>query len=390
MSRNKLSEYRSKNIVNDVLEIPYVGWSISTSDIKQVSTISGFGSYVVKVDQAVKKRFKNGLVALNVKQGDIQKTITSYIKKGYEHFIVEPYVTHDSSDERYISFQRDRSGIIVSASANGGVDIEDNAATIESTLLSVKTVEKLSKQTGLSVAALLGFQNTFNELHLSLLEINPYIIKDGNVMILDAAIEVDSAAAHLVKEWSESDLRYSAINHTSEELAIRMLNDESSASFNLSVLNKEGSIFLLLSGGGASVVIADEIYSLGLGDEIANYGEYSGNPTRHETYLYTNQVLNLVVNSKAENKVVFIGGAVANFTDIATTFNGVIDALHEKANKLAKSNVKVFVRRGGPREKEGLKRMEEVLREMNILGGVYDPSVSISSAVKKLIEGLKK
>jgi ATP-citrate lyase beta-subunit len=388
MARNKLSEYRSKIIVNSIVDTMYVGWSVNKG-LEGIDAIMGFNSYVVKVDQAVKKRFKNGLVSLDVAQGDIVKKIRTFSKQGYEHFIVEPFVKHQQWDERYISFRRDRSGIIVSFSASGGVDIEDDASSIESLLLSVKTLEKIAAQTELSVENLLSFQNKFNELHLSLLEINPYIIKDGSTIVLDAAIEVDSAAAHLVKGWGESDLRYSVANHTKEELSIRALNDESSASFNLSVLNKEGSIFLLLSGGGASVVIADEIYSLGLGKEIANYGEYSGNPTRHETYLYTREVLSLVIHSNAKTKVLFIGGAVANFTDIATTFNGVIDALEELSEKLKKSNLKVYVRRGGPREKEGLRRMEEALDEMNILGGVYDPSISISTAVKRLAKALK-
>lgn len=388
MPRNKLSEYRSKTIVNKITDTLYSGWSVGV-DIEETDRISGFDSYVVKVDQAVKRRFKNGLIALNVSKKDIRGVVNGFAKKGYEHFIIEPYVIHVASDEKYISFQRDRSGIIVSYSSKGGVDIEDNASSIDSLILNKKNTKAIATKTGFSIKELQGFQDTFENLHMSLLEVNPYIVKNGKVVILDAAIEVDSAATHLVKDWCESDLRYSVVNHTSEELAVRSLNDESSASFNLSVLNKNGSIFLLLSGGGASVVIADEIYSLGLGKEIANYGEYSGNPTRHETYLYTREVLSLVVKSGAPSKVLFIGGAVANFTDIATTFNGVIDALQEYSSKLKRSNVKVYVRRGGPREKEGLKRINEVLEQMDILGGVYDPSVSISQAVHMLAKGLK-
>ena len=389
MSRNKLSEYQSKNIVNSIIGNKYIGWSIG-SDLGLVDEITGYEIYVVKVDQAVKKRFKNGLVALSVKKSNIVKTINSFQERGYEHFIVEPYIQHESSDERYISFQRDRSGILVSYSASGGVDIEDNLSTLESWLLTPKTMKKTSAGTGLSVDVLKRFHDKFNELHLTLLEINPYIITRGTVSILDSAIEVDSAAIDLVDGWSEADIRYPVVNHTQEELAVRFLNDDSPASFNLSVLNKNGSIFLLLSGGGASVVIADEIYSSGFGKEIANYGEYSGNPSRHETYLYTRQVLSLMNASSASAKVLFIGGAVANFTDIATTFNGVIDALQEQAKELINANVKVYVRRGGPREEEGLNHIKQVLKEMGILGGVYDPSTSIPFAVKKLVEGVKR
>ena len=96
------------------------------------------------------------------------------------------------------------------------------------------------------------------------------------------------------------------------------------------------------------MVVADEVYNRGLGEQLANYGEYSGNPNSEETYLYTKAVLELVLASKAPKKVVFLGGAVANFTDIAKTFAGVIQALDEVADGLQSQGVKVFVRRGGP------------------------------------------
>jgi ATP-citrate lyase beta-subunit len=227
----------------------------------------------------------------------------------------------------------------------------------------------------------------FDDLYLGFLEINPYLVTTTGVSVLDVAIEVDGAATQLVKEWGEADFRSTSAKHD-EEAVIKKMNEESSASFNLSVLNEDGSIFLLLSGGGASVVIADEIYSLGYGEQIANYGEYSGNPSRHETYLYTQQVLNLLIQSTAQKKVLFIGGAVANFTDIASTFNGIIDALHEQSSELQTAKVTVYVRRGGPRQAIGLKNIEQVLRELDLFGGVYDPSTSIADAVKQLVGGL--
>src|SRR5207302_6008598 len=131
---------------------------------------------------------------------------------------------------------------------------------------------------------------------------------------------------------------------------VQELNKKSQASFSLEVLNREGSIFLLLSGGGASVVVADEIYNAGRGNELANYGEYSGAPNREETYLYTQQLLKLLLNSSAAGKTLIIGGGVANFTDVRITFEGIIDALREVESQLRKQHVQVYVRRGGPYE----------------------------------------
>jgi ATP-citrate lyase beta-subunit len=206
--------------------------------------------------------------------------------------------------------------------------------------------------------------------------------------VLDVAIEVDDAGQYFTRKWNESDIRSPHKLSESEE-QIHVLNDNSPASFSLSVLNPDGSIFLLLSGGGASIVIADEVYNLGLGDQLANYGEYSGNPNTDETYTYTKQLLKLIIASKAPKKVLFIGGAVANFTDIAKTFAGIIRAFDDEAAVLKKQHLKVFVRRGGPNQEIGLQKIKMALESHGILGGVYGPDVSISDALGAALTELK-
>jgi ATP-citrate lyase beta-subunit len=137
-------------------------------------------------------------------------------------------------------------------------------------------------------------------------------------------------------------------------------------------------------------VIADEVHNQGLGGELANYGEYSGNPQAHEAQKYTSEVLKLLLASSAPKKVLFIGGAVANFTDIATTFSGVIAAIDKYAERLAKHNVKIYVRRGGPRQEIGLKNIRHALEKYGLLGGVYDPTTTITQALDAALEGLRK
>ena len=50
----------------------------------------------------------------------------------------------------------------------------------------------------------------------------------------------------------------------------------------------------------------------------------------------------------SQPKVLIIGGGIANFTDIAATFYGIIDALRDQAAALIKHRVSIWVRRGGP------------------------------------------
>lgn len=392
MPRRKISEYRAKNIVSNALEISYVGWSVSSDTLTQdVKKIDGFDRYVVKVDQAVKGRFKNGLVLLDVPKKDIVAGVKTLAKKGYHSFIVEPYVQHDGAAERYIALSYDRQGLSLSVSEAGGVDIESNPDSVKTFRIDESTNWKqLTKISLLDQATLQTLVDTFKKSFFVFLEINPYLIEDGKMTLLDCAVEIDDAAAYFVNSWSEVDIRAPKLARNSkEEIAISTLDANSPASFTLEVINPDGAIFLLLSGGGASVVIADEVYNQGFGKQLANYGEYSGNPNMHETYLYTSEVLKLLIQSKAPRKVVFIGGAVANFTDIANTFAGIIAAIEEHSTELSKQQVKIYVRRGGPRQEIGLEKIRLALAKHDLLGGVYDPSTTLTNALNVALKGLE-
>lgn len=61
-----------------------------------------------------------------------------------------------------------------------------------------------------------------------------------------------------------------------------------------------------------------------------------------------------------KGKILIIGGGIANFTNVAKTFHGIIRALLEYREKLRDHNTSIFVRRAGPNYQEGLRRMREV------------------------------
>jgi ATP citrate (pro-S)-lyase len=90
-----------------------------------------------------------------------------------------------------------------------------------------------------------------------------------------------------------------------------------------------------------------------------------------------------LLNSKAPKKVLIVGGGVANFTDIRITFKGVVKALQEFSSELRKQNITIFVRRGGPHQKEGLEMMEDFLKNSDIKGEVYGPDIVLTEVVKK-------
>ena len=106
-----------------------------------------------------------------------------------------------------------------------------------------------------------------------------------------------------------------------EEAYVAELDAKTGASLKLTVLNPLGRIWTLVAGGGASVVYADAIASVGFASELANYGEYSGAPTETQTYHYARTVLDLMLRAPIdeEGKVLFIGGGIANFTNVRVT-----------------------------------------------------------------------
>lgn len=379
MPRRKLSEYRAKQIVTQALGVPYEGWN-------DASELPPDGRYVGKVDQAVKKRFKNGLVGLDMSADESRHWQNIVTQKGYSSFIFEPFRAHEQADERYMSITRDTRGLHITYSSHGGVDIEDQADSLETVYVEEADFQVLSEKTGLSTSNLEALIKLFNDNHFTMCEINPYIIDEGKPVLFDVAVEVDDAALLLVDSWSEEDLRNPPRVLSEEEKTVVQLSESSPASFAFQMINPDGSLFVLLSGGGASVTVCDEIYSAGYGEQLANYGEYSGNPTLEEAYIYTSAVLRSLLRSKAPKKALFIGGAVANFTDIAKTFAGVTKAIDEYGEQLQAQGVHVVVRRGGPNQKIGLKNMKDTLDRYGLTAAVYDQTTTLDEAVKQVLE----
>lgn len=88
---------------------------------------------------------------------------------------------------------------------------------------------------------------------------------------------------------------------------------------------------------------------------------FIGAPTEQQTYEYAKTILSLMTQEKhPQGKVLIIGGGIANFTNVAATFRGIITALVEFQGRLIEHNISVYVRRAGPNYQEGLRRMREV------------------------------
>ncbi|KAG5604588.1 hypothetical protein H5410_026080 [Solanum commersonii] len=184
------------------------------------------------------------------------------------------------------------------------------------------------------------------------------------------------------------------------ESFIHGLDEKTSASLKFTVLNPKGRIWTMVAGGGASVIYADTVGDLGYASELGNYAEYSGAPNEEEVLQYARVVIDelekdtnpnpilqcATANPDGRQRALVIGGGIANFTDVAATFSGIIRALKEKESKLKAARMNIYVRRGGPNYQKGLAKMRSLGEEIGIPIEVYGPEETMTGICKQAIE----
>lgn len=364
---------------------------------------------VVKPDQLIKRRGKCGLIKLNATWAEAKAWIIERRNKEFKievvsgvisHFLIEEFLPHQQSDEYYICIQSKRGGDEILFYHEGGVDVGDVDAKASRMMIAdgkvedAKLTELLSKvqksrQPGLTVFVkdLITFYQT---LHFAYLEINPLVmINDTEVFALDMAAKLDETASFVVgRQWGNIEFPPPFGRPAlPQEKLIRDMDSRTGASLKLTVLNPAGRVWTMVAGGGASVIYADTLCDLGAGKELANYGEYSGAPSEEQTFQYAQAILGLMTEkADARGKCLIIGGGIANFTDVAATFKGIIRALKLFQDEIRSQNIKVFVRRGGPNYQEGLELMREVGEMLNIPMKVFGPESHMTIIVSLALE----
>jgi len=360
---------------------------------------------VVKPDQLFGKRGKHGLIKANASFDEVKTWIKARMNKDTKvgkvtgkltHFIIEPYIEHKG--EFYVAIKSNRDGDMIYFSNHGGVDIESVWKTVseiqvpvEADIDKIDIEKKLPKDTPnehkkMFTSFIRGLFKFYRELGYAYLEINPFVVTGKNVVPLDLVARIDDTALfECYTKWG--DLPFPAPfgrKLSKEEKYIKTMDEKSGASLKLTVLNPKGRVWTMVAGGGGSVIYTDTIVDLGFRDELANYGEYSGNPTTDLTYEYAKTVLDLMTREKdpkGRPKFLLVGGGIANFTDVAKTFTGITMALKDYKKKLIDTKVKIYVRRGGPNYQEGLRIMKDLGKEIGIPIDVYGPETHMTRIV---------
>ena len=380
---------------------------------------------VAKPDMLFGKRGKNDLVLFKTsKPGDVtladaakwidekmshDVTLLSGQKGQLTHFVVEPFTPHTQEQEYYISATTVGEDDVLYMSAEGGMEVEEgwdekvnevaipitmNDADMEHAVRANIPSDIPAKDREKFASFAIQFFKFYRDLNFAYLEINPIVMLDNNEMaILDLVARLDDTAGYLMAEkWGDVEYptAFGMEDQTPEEKAVAEADSKSGASLKLTILNPLGRIWTMVAGGGASVVYADTIADLS-GDvtELANYGEYSGGPTTGETKFYADTLLDLMTrhkDPKGRDKILIIGGAIANFTDVAKTFTGIIQSFEQYAQKLKEHNTKIYVRRGGPNYEKGLKDIKEAADRLGLYIEVYGPETHVTDIVRMALE----
>ncbi len=380
---------------------------------------------VAKPDMLFGKRGKNDLVLFkSSKPGDVtleeaaawidaKMAVTTTLLTGQHghltHFIVEPFTPHSQEQEYYISATTVGEDDVLYMSAEGGMEVEEgwdekvNEVTIPINMSDAdmehavrakvpSDISSSDKEAFTSFA--IQFFRFYRDLNFAYLEINPIVmLENNNMAILDLVARLDDTAGFMmVDEWGEIEYptAFGMEDQSPEEKAIAEADSKSGASLKLTILNPLGRIWTMVAGGGASVVYADTIADL-TGDvsQLANYGEYSGGPTTGETKFYADTLIDLMTrtpDAEGRDKILIIGGAIANFTDVAKTFTGIIQSFEENIEKMREHNIQVYVRRGGPNYEKGLKDIKEAADRLGLYIEVYGPQTHVTDIVRMALE----
>lgn len=417
MARKKIREYDSKRLLKEhfkrlggydlAIKSAQVTESTDFNEIVDKEPWLSSTKLVVKPDMLFGKRGKSGLVALNLDLAGVAGFVKERLGKEVEMggckgpittFIVEPFVPHD--DEFYLNIVSDRLGCSISFSECGGIDIEENWDKVKT--IFVPTGVSFTSELCAPLVATLPLEiksviedfikvvyALFLDLDFSFLEMNPFTLVDGKPYPLDMRGELDDTAAFKnFKKWGDIEfpLPFGRVMSATESF-IHGLDEKTSASLKFTVLNPKGRIWTMVAGGGASVIYADTVGDLGYASELGNYAEYSGAPNEEEVLQYARVVIDCATaDPDGRKRALVVGGGIANFTDVAATFNGIIRALKEKESKLKAARMSIFVRRGGPNYQRGLAKMRALGEEIGIPIEVYGPEATMTGICKQAIE----
>ena len=384
-----IHEYQAKKILSDFgVKIPTGGIVYSPENAENKAREIGGSKWVVKAQIHAGGRGKAGGVKV-VKSLDevadvageiLGKTLITHQTGPGGREVRRLYVEDgcDIADELYLSMLVDRgtSRITIIASSEGGMDIEEVAASQPEKILSLAIdpatglqphhMRRLAGILGLSGSTakqlphfLHGIFTAFNALDASLVEINPLVVTGtGDLLALDAKMSFDDNA--LYRHPNVMELR-----DLSEEDPAEVRASE----FDLNYIKLDGEIGCMVNGAGLAMATMDIIELNGASP--ANFLDVGGSAT---TERVTEAFKIILSDDNVKGILVNIFGGIMRCDIIA---EGVVSA----ARTLGLDKPLV-VRLEGTNVEEGKKIMAESGLSIIPADNLADAATKIVAAIK--------
>lgn len=350
---------------------------------------------VVKAHEAIGSRMKLGLVKVDLDLHAAKKAAVEMLGKKIGTLTVSQVILSeciDHKDEYYLAVKSTREGAEILMASMGGIEIESHWDKVKKLLVplgtdpSLEQLEDLAKAVGFQKKLIhkiaqfaLKLYQCYDQEDAIYLEINPLILRESEdeLVALDAVTLLDADARYRHPDWNFTFASEFGRPYTNDEHAILEIDSRIKGSVKFIEI-PGGETALLPAGGGASLFYADAV--IATGSTIANYAEYSGDPPDWAVEALTDKVCSL----KGIKRII-VGGAIANFTDVKKTFGGIINGFRKAKAEGKLNGVTIWVRRGGPNEKEGL----DLMRGLSAEGfdiHVYDRNTPLTDIVNMSLQ----
>ena len=350
---------------------------------------------VVKAHEALGSRFKLGLVKVDLDLKGAEAATKEMIGRRVGSITVSQVIVSEMiphKEEYYCAVKSTRAGTDILVANCGGIEVESNWERVKRLALEVgqqpsaDAFEKLAKDadfTGSLSKKMANFASKmfacFDSEDAQYLEVNPVVLReqDGELIALDAVTLLDGDAKFRHPDWNFAFAAEFGRAYSEHEMEVMAVDSKIKGSVKFIEI-PGGDTAMLPAGGGASIYYSDAVVARG--GKLANYAEYSGDPPDWAVEVLTDKVCSL-----PGIKNIIVGGAIANFTDVKKTFGGIINGFRKAQSEGKLKGVKIWVRRGGPREKEGLDAMR-ALKDEGFDINVFDRNTPLTDIVDKALQ----
>jgi succinyl-CoA synthetase beta subunit len=384
----KIHEYQAKQLFAQY-QVPVPDGRPAVTVAEAVTAAEALGGYpvVVKAQIHAGGRGKGGGVKLVHSAEEVEALAKQMLgmtlkthQTGPEGRIVKKLFIEAGQKiekELYLSLLMDRATatVVIMASRDGGMDIEEVAAKTPERIIKVHVdplmgiqgyqLRQVGFDLALPKAALKGFSSLLSNLYqffvandCSLVEINPLILTaDDQVMALDAKVDFDSNAL-----FRHKDL-----------LALRDLDEEDpmeveASTYNLNYINLDGNVGNIVNGAGLAMATMDIIKNAGASP--ANFMDVGGGASAEQV---ENAFRIILADKKVKAVLINIFGGILRCDVFA---KGVVEAA-----KKTGVTVPVVVRMEGTNVEQGRQILADSDLDLTSASDLADAAQKIAAAV---------